>query len=260
MSKEENSLESSVDEVPTSGQTNEIEIEEMESTEEERKEEMNELINEFHLTKKNKDRAQILDLIGEFSTFSEVQSLLIDVALEDKYQLCRAKAVSHLAEFINEEDVKRAILQTLNDSSQQVRLWSIWALRGIIHDINVRDILVRKLKYGEVSNRVKLWIIRSLSDLINDLEVINTFISLLKSKPNIEMRKLLLYYILQKAENPEISLVLSMHIQKETNSEIRKEIVKKLIQIDNDDVNYELERLKKTEKNNEIIKILSTKF
>lgn len=260
MSEEDNSSENSKEEDPAFEHIMALEAEKFEKSEKERLEQLNELSSKLQITKKNKERAQILDLVGEFSTYTEITTILIDIALEDKYQLCRAKAVSLLADLIQEDEVKRTILQTLNDSSQQVRLWSVWALRVIIHDVDVRDILIRKLKFGEVSNRVKLWIIRSLSDLINDEEVMYTFVSLLKSKPNTEMRKLLLYYILQKAENPEMSMVLSTHIQNETNKEIRREIVKKLLQLDNDDVNHALERLLKSEKDEEILALLRTKF
>jgi hypothetical protein len=221
---------------------------------------LNELVTKFKTTKRNKERASILDQIGKFSTYSEITEFLSDIATEDKYQLCRAKAVSLLADLIQEDGVKRVILQTLNDSSQQVRLWSVWALRGIIHDLDVRDILIRKLKFREVSNRVKLWIIRALSDLIDDQEVIYSFLSILKTKPNTEMRKLLLYYILQKAEDPEVSIVLAEHIRNETNIEIRREIVKKLLQLDDEDVIYSLKRLMKTEKDEQILDLLKTKL
>ncbi|NPD89531.1 MAG: HEAT repeat domain-containing protein [Asgard group archaeon] len=260
MSEEDNSSDNSKEEDPAFEHIMDLEVKKLEKSEKERLERMNELSSKLQITKENKERAQILDLIGEFSTYAEITTILIDIALEDKYQLCRTKAVSLLADLISEEEVKRTILQTLSDSSQQVRLWSVWALRSIIHDVDVRDILIRKLKFGEVSNRVKLWIIRTLSDLINDEEVMYAFLSLLKSKPNTEMRKLLLYYILQKAENPEITFVLSTHIQNETNKEIRREIVKKLIQLDNEDVNYALERLMKTEKDEETLELLKIKF
>lgn len=264
MSEEENSSEILNDEGIDSEQIENIEeeqeVEETEEEIEEIQEDISELVSKFKIAKRNKERAEILDLIGEFSTYSGITNFLKDIALEDKYQLCRAKAVSLLADLIQEDEVKRVILQTLNDSSQQVRLWSVWALRGIIHDINVRDILIRKLKFGEVSNRVKLWIIRALSDLIDDEEVMYSFLSILKTKPNTEMRKLLLYYILQKADNPEVSLVLATHIRNETNKEIRREIVKRLLQLDNEDVIYSLERLLKIEKDEQILDLLKTKL
>jgi len=260
MSEEEKSSENSEGKDPTFEHIMEFEVETMEKKEKERLEDIEELSSKLQNTSKNKDRAQILDLIGEHPTYGEIADILINVALEDKYQLCRAKAVSLLADLIREEEVKQAILQTLNDSSHLVRLWSVWALRSIISDDNIRDILIRKLKYGEVSNRVKLWIIRALSDRIDDDEVIYAFISLLKSKPNTEMKKLLLYYILQKVENPEISMVLSTHILNETNKEIRREIVKRLLEIENEDVTYSLERLLKQEKDEEIRKLLKVKF
>jgi hypothetical protein len=260
MSEEDNSSENLEKEVPASENNVVLEVEKPEKTEEEKQKQMVELSSKLQSTKKNKERAQILDLIGEFSTYSEITLILIDIALEDKYQLCRAKAVSLLADLIQEDEVKRTILQTLNDSSQQVRLWSVWALRGIIHDDDVRDTLIRKLKFGEVSNRIKLWIIRALSDLINDKEVMYAFVSILKSKPNTEMRKLLLYYILQKADNPEVKVVLASHIRNETNIEIRREIVKKLLQFKDEDIIYSLERLMKTEKDEQILELLKTKL
>jgi hypothetical protein len=266
MSEEEESSEISSEKEPISEQIINLEVDKIEEEKEEKEEQKElkkhilELASQLQRLKKNKERIKILDIIGEYSTHREITDILIDIAIEDKYQLCRAKAVSILADLIQEDEVKRTILQTLNDSSQQVRLWSVWALRGIIFDVDVRDVLIRKLKFEEVSNRIKLWIIRSLGDIIDDEEVMYTFTSLLRSKPNTEMKKLLLYYILQKVKNPVISSILSTHIQIETNKEIRREIVKKLLEIDDDDVNYALERLLRREKDTEIVDLIKTKF
>jgi hypothetical protein len=218
------------------------------------------LINNYSFSKKNKEKAQILDQLGDYVNYPIVIDFLKETAKEDGYDLCRAKAVSYISDFTDNEEIRNLLLQKLNDSSPKVRLWAVWSLRGEIHDQTVQSEFVRRIKYIEKAKIVRLWIIRSLSDVIDNENVQYVFMQLMKEKPDKETRKLLLYYLLQKIENPDISYFISSYVLTEINKEIRKEIVKKMIEINNDDVKYALDKLIKIEKDKEIINLISSKL
>lgn len=223
-------------------------------------EEIQEILNEYEKTRKNKDRVLIIDKIAELLPNSDLEELLKEIAFKDSYSLCRVKAVSLLADLNDKSEVKRLLIRKLDDSSPKVRLWSVWGLRPIIHDTEIQEVFINKAKYFEKSKRVKLWLIRALSDRINDKKMQDTFLYLLKSKPDNETRKLLLFYLLQKANEENIAYELSRYVLKEANRDIRKEIVKKLVMLENEDVKYSLEKLFKTERDEEIREIIQTTF
>jgi hypothetical protein len=219
-------------------------------------EEIQEILNEYKKTRKNKDRVLIFDKITELLPNSDLEELLKEIAFKDSYSLCRVKAVSLLADLNDKSEVKRLLIRKLDDSSPKVRLWAVWGLRPFIDDTEIQEVFINKVKYFEKSKRVKLWIIRALSDRINDNKMQDTFLLLLKSKPDNETRKLLLFYLLQKANEENIAYEMSRYVLKEANRDIRKEIVKKLVILENKDVKYSLEKLFKTEKDEEIREII----
>ena len=98
--------------------------------------------------------------------------------------------------------------------------------------------------------------IRILSDQIDDPYIQETFLFFFRLHQDTETKKLLLYYLLQKIENEDILFTISRHVQYEKNSEIRLEIVKRLLSVDEPDVKYILEKLSKTERNKEILELL----
>lgn len=218
------------------------------------------LIRDYSFSKKNKEKTKIIDQLGEFSDYPEVMDFLKETAIEDSYDLCRAKAVSYFSESVENEEIKNLLIQKLNDSSPKVRLWAVWSLRGAIHDQRIQSEFIRRLKFIEKAKTVRLWMIRSLSDVIENENVQYVFLQLLKEKPDNETRKLLLYYLLQKLENPDICYYISSYVTSELNKDIRKEIVKKIIEVDNEEIKYALNKLVKTEKDKEIIDIISSKL
>ena len=221
-------------------------------------EEIQEILNEYEKTRKNKDRVLIIDKIAELLPNSDLEELLKEIAFKDSYSLCRVKAVSLLADLNDKSEVKRLLIGKLDDSSPKVRLWAVWGLRPIIYDAEILEVFINRVKYVEKSKRVKLWLIRALSDQINDNKIQETFLLLLKSKPDNETRKLLLFYLLQRTNEENIAYKLSRYVLNEANRDIRKEIVKKLVMLENEDVRYSLEKLFKTERDEEIRKILQT--
>ncbi|MCE7738546.1 MAG: HEAT repeat domain-containing protein [Candidatus Heimdallarchaeota archaeon] len=223
-------------------------------------EKIQEILNEYEKTRKNKDRVLMIDKIAELLPNSDLEEFLKEIAFKDSYSLCRVKAVSLLADLTDKSEVKRLLIRKLDDSSPKVRLWAVWGLRPIIHDTEIQEVFINKVKYFEKSKRVKLWLIRALSDRINDKKMQDTFLYLLKSKPDNETRKLLLFYLLQKANEENTAYELSRYVLKEANRDIRKEIVKKLVMLENEDVKYSLEKLFKTERDEEIREIIQTTF
>ena len=219
-----------------------------------------ELIKNYSISKKNKEKTKIMDELVEFSDYPEVREFLKETAIEDSYDLCRAKAVSYFSEFTDDEEIKKILIQKLNDNSPKVRLWAVWSLRGAIHDQAIQSEFIRRIKYIEKTKIVRLWIIRSLSDVIDDENVQYVFLQLLKEKPDNETRKLLLYYLLQKLDNPDICYYISSYVTSELNKNIRKEIIKKIIEVDNEDIKYALNKLAKIEKDKEIINLISSKL
>lgn len=223
-------------------------------------EEVQEILNEYEKTRKNKDRVLIIDKISELLPNIDLEELLKEIAFSDSYSLCRVKAVSLLADLTDKTEVKRLLVRKLDDTSPKVRLWTVWGLRPIIHDTEIQEVFIRRVRYVEKSKRVKLWLIRALSDRINDNKIQEAFLFLLKSKPDNETRRLLLFYLLQKTNEENTVYELSRYVLKEANRDIRKEIVKKLATLDNKDVKYSLEKLFKTEKDEEIREIIQTTF
>ena len=214
--------------------------------------EIEDIIFDYNTTSKNKDRTKIIDKIATFLPNNVLEELLKEIAFQDSYALCRAKAVSLLGDKTDAPEIKRLLIQKLGDSSPKVRLWTVWSLRSIVYDPEVYEVLIKKVKYFEKSKRVNLWIIRSLSDQIDNKTIQDTFINLLKQKPDNETRKLLLFYLLQKSNDEDMATELSFYMLKEVNREIRKEIVKKLVLLDFEDVKYSLEKLYKKERDEEI--------
>lgn len=216
-------------------------------------------IEEYEQTKKNKARAEILDRLAEYSDIPVIKEFLIDVANRDNYPLCRAKAISNLSCWIEEKDIQNLILSKLSDVSPKVRLWAIWTIRPVIHLREIQDNIINKIKFSEKSRQIKLWMIRILSDQIHTEYIQEVFLYFFKLNPDVETKKLLLYYLLPKLNNEDILYTISRHVQHEKNNEIRLEIVKHLILVDEPDVKYLLENLLKTERNEEILEILKTK-
>ncbi len=220
-------------------------------------EELQRILQEIESTTSNKERAYLIDKLIDYPEYEETVSVLKNIAVNDKYPLCRAKAVSFLSDFMRDIEIKDLVIRKLQDSSQTVRLWAVWSLRALVDEEDVQEVLLRQLRHYEKSRRIKLWLIRVLSDKINNPRVIDVFLQSLKGRPNKEMRKLILYYILQIPENSDVSYFLSTYVHKENDKEIRLEIVKKLLEMDNSDTRYALQKLKRNERNQEIVSLLS---
>jgi len=219
--------------------------------------ELQRILLEFESTTRNKDRADLIDKLTDYLRYEETVSALKDIAINDKFPLCRAKAVSFLSEFMRDKEVKDLVIRKLRDGSQTVRLWAVWSLRALIEEEDVQEVLIHQLRYYEKSKRIKLWLVRSLSDKIESPNVIDVFLQSLKRRPGKEMRKLILYYIMQIQGNPHVSYFLSTYVHKENDKEIRLEIVKKLLEMDDADSSFALQKLKRNERNQEIISLLS---
>ncbi|MHA1200607.1 MAG: HEAT repeat domain-containing protein [Candidatus Heimdallarchaeaceae archaeon] len=220
--------------------------------------ELDKLIEKFKETKKKKERANLIDQFSENLDSIEVKELLIEVAEEDNYPLCRAKAVSSLGYWIDDTEIQHILLKKLTDISPKVRLWAVWTLRPIIHLRDIQENIINRVKFSEKSRQIKLWMIRILSDQIDELFIQETFLYFFKTNPDNETRKLLLYYLLPKIENEDILFTISRHVQEESNREIKLEIVKRLVLVDEPDVKYLLEKLSKTERNQEILDLISS--
>ena len=220
------------------------------------KEELLNILSKIESTTRNKDRAGMIDRLNNFLMYPETIQALKDIAINDKYPLCRAKAVSFLSEFIRDDEVKDLVIRSLKDSSQKVRQWSVWTLRELIDEEEIQDVLIRHLRHYERSKSIKLWIVRTLSDRIENTNVIDVYLQTLKKRPNKEMRKLILYYIIQIRNNSDIIYFLSTYVHEETDEEIRLQIVKALLEINNSDTNYALQKLKRNERSQEILSLL----
>ena len=216
------------------------------------------LIERFKNSRKNKERAKFIDIFSENLVNEEVKELMIEITENDNYPLCRAKAVSNLGKWIEDKEIQNTVISKLKDISPKVRLWAVWTLRPIIHLREIQETLINKIKFEENSRQNKLWMIRVLSDQIDDKFIQETFLYFFKLKPDTETKKLLLYYLLSKLENEDILFTISRSVQTETNNEIRLEMVKKLIHVNEPDVKYILEKLTKTERNKEILEYLRT--
>jgi hypothetical protein len=218
--------------------------------------EITSLIDLYNETRKSKERAEIIDKFSEIIDNDNVKDLMIEIAKNDSYPLCRAKAVSNLGKWIENEEIQNIVIKSLNDISPKVRLWAVWTLRPTIHLKEIQETLINRIKFHENSRQIKLWMIRVLSDQIDDLFIQETFLYFFKLNPDMETKKLLLYYLLSKLENEDILFTISRNVQTEKNNEIRLEIVKKLVLVDEPDVKYILEKLSKTERNKEILELL----
>ncbi|MCK4896780.1 MAG: hypothetical protein KAS47_08225, partial [Candidatus Heimdallarchaeota archaeon] len=87
--------------------------------------ELQRILLEFESTTRNKDRANLIDKLTDYLRYEETVSALKNIAINDKYPLCRAKAVSFLSEFLRDKKVKDLVIRKLRDSSQTVRLWAV---------------------------------------------------------------------------------------------------------------------------------------
>lgn len=221
---------------------------------------MKSIMLEIERTSKNKDRASLLDKLAPYVSISDVKNFLIEIAKDDKYPLCRAKAISFLSELINEKEIMELTIRKLDDSSSKVRLWAIWSLRILVAEEEIQETLIRHLIHKEKSRTLKLWIIRALSDMIEKDRIIEVFLQILKLKPNKEIRKLLLFYLLQKLNHPEVVYYLTTYSSKETDKEIRRELVRALIELDNDDARYALDKIERNEKDKEINALLASRL
>ncbi len=242
----------------------ELEIEELVEEDREKRialtdSEINSLIERYKETRKNKERANLIDQLSENLDNNQVKELLIEIVDKDNYPLCRAKAVTNLGYWIEDSEIQSIVVKKLSDVSPKVRLWTVWTLRPVIHIKDIQEIIINRIKFFEKSRQNKLWMIRILSDHIDTLFIQETFLYFFKTHTDTETRKLLLYYLLPKIENEDVMFTLSRHVQYESNNEIRFEIVKKLVLVDEPDVKYILEKLSKTERNEEIRELLRKK-
>ncbi|MHA1304323.1 MAG: HEAT repeat domain-containing protein, partial [Candidatus Heimdallarchaeaceae archaeon] len=194
--------------------------------------------------------------LADFVDNPAVVRQLMDVAKRDSYKINRAKAVSILADRIDDRIVKESLIERLDDSSIEVRRWAVWALKGSIEDEAVQEALIRHLLYKEQSKIIKSWIINALSSQIHKENVEITFLRLLKTPLSNQTRALVVSSLLTNLEDSDVLYALSRHVSKEPNKEIRKAIIERLKEIDDMEATFALERLAKTEKNAELRKII----
>ena len=207
---------------------------------------------------KKSDRLSSIDKLSEYIDQDEVIQTLVEIARKDPYHICRAKAVSILADKIQSRYVKELILEKLTDCSKEVRKWVIWALKGDIQDKTIQAALIRHLIYAENSKQIKLWIINALSSCIENEDVEYAFLRLLKSNLSNEMRSLVIDALLTKVYDSEVLYGLSKHLFKEHNKTLRKKIILALKKVDNMDAKFTLERLSKVEKDKELKSLISS--
>ncbi|MHA1115969.1 MAG: HEAT repeat domain-containing protein [Candidatus Heimdallarchaeaceae archaeon] len=207
---------------------------------------------------KKKERLSSIDALSQYLDKDEVIQSLVEIARKDPYHICRAKAVSILADKIKNRYVKDLILEKLKDSSKEVRKWVIWALKSEIQDKAIQDALIRHLMYTESSKEIKMWIINALSSCIDNEDVEYTFLRLIKSSLSFEIRSLIIDALLPKIYDSEVLYGLSNHLFKEPDKTIRKKIILALKKINNMDAKFTLERFLKIEKDKELKAILSS--
>ncbi|UJG41832.1 MAG: HEAT repeat domain-containing protein [Candidatus Heimdallarchaeum aukensis] len=207
---------------------------------------------------KKKERLSSIDDLSQYLDKDEVIQSLVEIARKDPYHICRAKAVSILADKIKNRYVKDLILEQLKDSSKEVRKWVIWALKSEIQDKAIQDALIRHLMYTESSKEIKMWIINALSSCIDNEDVEYTFLRLIKSSLSFEIRSLIIDALLPKIYDSEVLYGLSNHLFKEPDKTIRKKIILALKKINNMDAKFTLERFLKIEKDKELKALLSS--
>ena len=207
---------------------------------------------------KKKERLSSIDSLSLHLDEDEVIQSLVEIARKDPYHICRAKAVSILADKIKNRYVKDLLLEKLKDSSKEVRKWVIWALKGEIQDKAIQDALIRHLMYIENSKEIKMWIINALSACIDNEDVEYTFLRLIKSSLPFEIRLLIIDALLPKIYDSEVLYGLSNHLFKEPDKNIKKKIILVLKKINNMDAKFTLERFLKIEKDKELKALLSS--
>lgn len=220
------------------------------------KEDLDLLINTLISSSRNKVRLDIIEKIGEFIEEEKVKKTLSYISKNDKYPLCRAKAVSYLSDIIEDKKVKETILSKLDDSAKVVRHWAVWGLKGVVSESDVQKALIKRLLKEEKSRKIKLWIIKILSSQIKTNRVEEAFLGLLKQNLNIETKGLVVDYLLNNLSDKEICYQLSTYVLKERNKGIKIKIIQKFLTTDNLDVKYSLERLEREEYDEDILSLL----
>ncbi len=223
------------------------------------KEDLDLLINTLINSNRNKVRLDIIEKIGEFIEEEKVKKALSNISKNDKYPLCRAKAVSYLSDIIEDKQVKETILSKLDDSAKVVRHWAVWGLKEVVSESDVQKALIKRLLREEKSRKIKLWIIKILSSQIKTNRVEEAFLGLLKQNLNIETKGLVVDYLLNNLSDRDICYQLSLYVIKERNKEIKSKIIQKFLTIDNLDVKYSLERLEREENDENILLLLKNR-
>ena len=223
------------------------------------KEDLDFLISTLINSNRNKVRLDIIEKIGDFIKEEKVKKTLSDISKNDKYPLCRAKAVSYLSDIIEDKQVKETILSKLDDSAKVVRHWAVWGLKGVVSESDVQKALIRRLLREEKSRKIKLWIIKILSSQIKTNRVEEAFLGLLKQNLNIETKNLVVDYLLNNLSDRDICYQLSLFVIKERNKELKLKIIQKFLTIDNLDVKYSLERLEREENDEDILTLLKNR-
>ncbi len=233
-------------------------IELVERSKKELEEEYQHFISISTSSSSKKERARAIDQLANYLDNEDVTNTLIMIAKKDTYYNNRAKAVSILADKINDESVKECIISKLNDSSKEVRKWAVWGLKTVVDDPNVLEALIRRLRYEESTKLVKSWIINALSAAIDNIDVIETFLLLLKRSLTRDNKELIIESLLNKLDNKDVLITISNLVLKEKNTSIKKKIIKKLKTVDDLDASFTLERLARNTKDPEIIELLKS--
>jgi len=223
------------------------------------KEDLDLLINTLINSRRNKVRLDIIEKIGDFIEEEKVQKTLSNISKNDKYPLCRAKAVSYLSDIIEDKQVKETILSKLDDSAKVVRHWAVWGLKEVVSESDVQKALIKRLLREEKSRKIKLWIIKILSSQIKTNRVEEAFLGLLKQNLNIETKGLVVDYLLNNLSDRDICYQLSLYVIKERNKELKSKIIQKFLTIDKLDVKYSLERLEREENDEDILSLLKNR-
>ncbi|MHA1687305.1 MAG: HEAT repeat domain-containing protein [Candidatus Heimdallarchaeaceae archaeon] len=215
------------------------------------------LINQLRFPMNKKRRLNIIEKLSKYVVHPLVKSLFLELAYTETITLARAKVISALSDIVHDEDAKNVLINALRDSSPVVRQWAVWGLMQLVEkDSDIVERLIYHLLYREGSKRVKLWILRSLSRTINQSAVEDTFLRLLSPSAPYEIRSLIVDYLLQRLDDNEICYAISRYVQKEPNKELKKRIIKKIVDAENTDLKFALERLKFEERNKEILNLL----
>ena len=215
------------------------------------------LINQLRFPMNKKKRLKIIEQLSGYVSHPLVKSLFLELVDTETITLARAKVVSALADIVHDVDVKNALLDALRDSSPVVRQWAVWGLMQLVEeDSDIVEKLIYHLLYREGSKRVKLWILRALRRTINQSAVEDTFLRLLSPSAPYEIRSLIVDYLLQRLDDNEICYAISRYVQREPNKGLKKRIIKKILDSDNTDLQFALERLRFEERDKEILELL----